>query len=408
MNMFKSEARDAIFSPPLHAMRGIAALVIFCCYMINRVKIAAYDGQYSDSVPFNIYAALTFFFVLSGFVLAISLARAEFTVESYVLFLTRRLFRIMPLMIVTVTIGGFYLLFVDPYMRLPALPSWAGPLTPLKFVSAYFGYSLKPNPPIWSIFIELVGCALLPFMIAAGRSKALIVSVGAALLLFGSLKFGLQNDWNMYMVNLFIGATILLWGRRFAEWMMGLNGKVFWLSVIILGAAFYLPRVFFVGDWHDPVFNLLEAATIAPLIALVFFHPERFSKLETPALVFLGSISFSLYLTHYIIIMLGANLMLAVVPQMADHPSMAAVAAACIAMITIMLPVCLAVAALAHRYIEQPGQELGRGFSLWLEQKRLFANALLIAPFGRRIQLRKVAIRNASGQTREQMARPRR
>jgi peptidoglycan/LPS O-acetylase OafA/YrhL len=360
MNIFRLEAIKARLSLPLHAMRGIAALIIFACHVTNRVKIASYGNDYRDSFPFNIYAAVTFFFVLSGFVLAISLAKTDLTLESYISFGVHRIFKIMPLMIVTVTIGGMYLLFIDPYMPLASLPDWYGPLTPLKFISAYVGYSLKPNPPIWTIFIELVGCALLPFMVATGSSKNMVIASSAALLLFGACNLGLHNDWNIYLIVIFVGVTILWWGRPFAERMMRLNTRIFWLLFAVLLAVFYMPRVVLNGDWHDPRFSLIETAAIAPLIAIAFFCPERFIWLEAFPFRFLGKISFSLYLTHWFFIMAGTNMLVMLLPSIADHAQPVTVAMISAVMLAIMLPLCLVIAALSYRYIEQPGQQTGR------------------------------------------------
>jgi peptidoglycan/LPS O-acetylase OafA/YrhL len=369
MNIFYKEAAVASFSLPLNALRGIAACIVVCQHITEQASQANYGGGYYDGPPFNGAAAVTLFFVLSGFVLGISLARKPLTAHNYLLFTLRRIFRIMPLMIVIVTIGGLYLLFVEPLMPVPSVPAEYGPLTPLKFLSAYVGYSMKPCTPIWSIYVELLGSALLPLMVATGRNRALTIILGIALLLFGSFYLGLQHDWNLFLIDFFVGVTVLWWGRPFAERMMRLNTALFWTLLAVLFAIFYLPVELFKTEVHDRFCNLIETAAIAPVIAIVFFCPQRFVGLAARPFRYLGDVSYSIYLTHWVTISIAINLVVFLMPSLTADPTAISVAAMSAAMIAVMLPICLAIAALSYRYIEQPGQAWGRLASAFLQRR---------------------------------------
>jgi peptidoglycan/LPS O-acetylase OafA/YrhL len=100
--------------------------------------------------------------VLSGLVLSLSLSRSAVDVLGYVRFGIRRIFRLLPLLWAAVAIGGFYLFQLDA--RMPMSFADLGPLDIPKFVSGFIGCSLKPGPPAWSIFVELVISLLLPAM----------------------------------------------------------------------------------------------------------------------------------------------------------------------------------------------------------------------------------------------------
>ena len=360
-NLFTTEAERMPFSVSLHGMRGIAAVVVLCGHIVERVY-----SPWGDDVPhidvFNGSAAVTFFYTLSGLVLGASLARKNEGLSGLIPYFTRRLFRLMPLMFVSVSVCGLYLLFVEPHVPSPWVPESYGTLTVGKFLAGYIGYSLKPNPPIWSIFVELVASILLPFMVMTGRGPVYIIVCGIALLGFGSFNLGMHHHWNFYMIDFFLGLTILWWGRAFADFMVRLDKRVFWCSLAALFGVFYLRGKIWHRVFGDPSFNLVEVAAITPLIAVAFFKPERFVWIETKAFRFLGDISFSLYLTHTLLIALAFNALVMPFPSIVQYPL-----ALSIGMIVIMLPICVYVAHLSFRFIETPGIRLGKWASSALE-----------------------------------------
>lgn len=350
MNLFAQEKSG--FFRSLHACRGLAALIVLFVHLQMRCADTLFSGR---TIPlFNGSAAVAFFFVLSGLVIGLSLARDELTLPAYLHYGVRRAFRIMPLMIVTVTVGGIYLMFIDPYMPVQALPPEYGDFTPAKFLSAYIGYSLKPNPPIWSIFVEIIGSVLLPLMVLTGRRKLFVIATGAALLAFACFDLGQQHHWNFFMINFFLGMTILWWGKDFVGRVKALDAPYFWLLCAALLALFYLPRMVFAFPLGDPRPNLIEVAAITPLIAILCYAPERFVVLTKPALQFLGDISFSLYLTHHIVLVLAINAIFMAIPDAQQQP------ARVIAVMALTIPFCLWLAALSYKYIEQPGIRAGK------------------------------------------------
>jgi peptidoglycan/LPS O-acetylase OafA/YrhL len=275
----------------------------------------------------------------------------------------------MPLMFVTVTIGGLYCIFVDPLMPVGAMTPGSGPLSPLKLVAGYIGFSMQPNQPIWSIYVELLGSMFLPVFVLAGRNRRTLIFTGAFLAFIGSFHLSLQHDWNIFMLDFFAGLSVLWWGRGFAERLLRQNIFVFWATLGVLFAVFYLPRELWNSEFHDPRRNFVETAAMAPFIAIAFFCPKRFCWLEACPFRFLGDVSFSLYLTHWILVTVAANLLLFLVPSVAMRPSVAALAMTATAMIAVTVPICLAIASLSYRFIEQPGQSLGRSFGVYLRNR---------------------------------------
>lgn len=366
MNVFQAEANKAYFSIPLHAMRGIAAMIVFILHVQTRVSndIAGIDLK----VPFNGGAAVSFFYVLSGLVIGISILRAGNTLSDQISYGIRRAFRILPLMLVTVTAGGAYLVYVDPYVTYKWLPDSYGDFSVGKFLAGYIGYSLKPNPPSWSIFVELVASAALPIMVMMGQSGGRVIAVGLLLLVFGCFNLGLQHHWNFYMINFFLGLSILAWGRGFGEKISKLSTVSFWSLTFGLLIFFYLPRLVFKSEYGNPVFNLIEVAGIIPFVAIVYFCPERFVFLKAKFFRFLGDISFSLYLTHFVVIASIFNLLAVWDPALTRDPVMM-----WLMMMGICIPVCLGIASLTYQFIELPGIEIGRAVASSIKSFQLRA-----------------------------------
>jgi peptidoglycan/LPS O-acetylase OafA/YrhL len=213
----------------------------------------------------------------------------------------------MPLLFVTVTIGGFYLLFIDDSMHFSLYDRAYGDFSMAKFLSAYVGYSLKPNQPIWSIYIEIIASLLIPLMILSGSKVRYILLSLVLLVGFSLINIDFQHRWNFYMISFYIGLTILIWGKGLAQMLSRLPGMLFWLLVVTLFTLFYLARLVTGAGYGDLWIVYWETITIAPLVAMIYYLPEKFSFLNKRAFIFLGDISYSLYLTHWILLVIALN-----------------------------------------------------------------------------------------------------
>lgn len=353
LNIFYKEACKSSFSTPLHAMRGVAAVIVLFHHVVQRVMLPFPNSNFYN--PFNGAAAVTFFFLLSGLVLGASVAKSELSAKLYVLYSVRRVFRILPLLFFTVLIGSLYLIFVDPHMLYPSQPPEWGPLTIPKFISSFIGYSKKPNPPIWSIFIEIVASGFLPFMVASGKNKLATFLTGLGLICFGAFNLNFHEHWNFYMINFFVGLSILGWGKYLALGLQKFSKRIFWFIFSVLFLLSYCFRILYHTDaYGHPDVNLFEVLTMSPLIAMVFYFPGRFVFLGRSAFKFLGDVSFSLYLTHWVIVVAICNGIMMLFPSVLNQPILTS-----FLVILITTPLCLYVSYLTFRYIERPGVEMG-------------------------------------------------
>ena len=348
MNLYTEEAKRQGFCVPLHALRGLAAIIVLFSHIQHRIT-EAFPSVFNMYI-FNGSAAVNFFYVLSGLVVGASLAKVGVSYSSTAIFFHRRVFRIMPLMFVTVTLGGLYLLFVDPYMKYVLITKEYGEFTLSKFVAAYIGYSMKPNPPIWSIFVELVGSILIPLMILAGNRAINVVLGLIGCVLLSLIPMAFHHHWNFYMVSFYLGLTILIWGKRFSACLESLPKSVFWLIVAVLFLAFYLARIFTNAGYGDLWIVYWETLCITPIVAIVYYMPERFSFLYAGVFRFLGDISFSLYLTHMLLLVVLLNAMVAIF----GNTGLAAILFCAFSVVLSLM-----VATISYREIEMKGMRLG-------------------------------------------------
>lgn len=351
MNIF-AHPQNAGFSVALHALRGIAAIIVFLSHILKTVRSEAVNAQHYPYF-FNGEAAVSFFFVLSGLVVGLSLAKRPLNSFNALTFYLHRAFRMLPLLWVTVTIGGLYVLFIEPHMHITYLPF--GDMSLVQFLSGYVGYSLKPNPPIWSIFVEIVASILLPFFLLTGRNLWMVALCFAALFALSLCNLGLQHHFNFYLINFYCGLSILWWGPRFATLIGRFNIYAFWSLIFGLFLAFYLPRALFKVEFGNPYANLIEYIAITPIVALIFYMPQRFRGLVSAPLKFLGDVSFSLYLTHNICIIIMINVFWHVSPQLFSQPPLLI-----LALTLTLLPLCLVIAHYSYKFIELKGIAAGK------------------------------------------------
>jgi peptidoglycan/LPS O-acetylase OafA/YrhL len=354
------------FSKPLHALRGIAALVVVFGHILE--PVGRLDPTYKSYGPlFNSAAAVTFFFVLSGLVLTLSISRTTLSLDSYSRYAIRRIFRLLPLLWVTVAIGGFWLSTFDA--RAPMSFAELGLLDIPKFIAGFIGYSLKPNPPSWSIFVELVISILLPLMWAVYSSPLrwllVLLTLGAS-----AVVVGFQHHWNFYLINFLAGMSILSWGSVAKK----VKAQTFWPCFTVIALTFYLIRPLYKWDtgqlYNDlfgfPWINLVEVLLVTPLVAAIYYNSERFSFLSRKIFVLLGETSFSIYLTHWIVIVLTTNVLLFLRPEFRLAPGVFWFVLAAL-VISITIPLSYA----SHRWIELPFMNFGKVLASRMVSRKL-------------------------------------
>ena len=169
----------------LDGLRGVAALTVVCFHLFE-----AYASSHLDQRINHGYLAVDFFFILSGFVVGYAYDDrwTKMTVRE---FLTRRLVRLQPMVVIGALIGAvmFYTQGC-PVWDVSAVPvamllvatlmnAFMIPATPGAEIRGV-GEMYPLNGPAWSLFFEYIGNVLYALFIRRLSTRALAVLVAAA------------------------------------------------------------------------------------------------------------------------------------------------------------------------------------------------------------------------------------
>jgi len=360
------------YIPQIDGLRFIAILVVVLWHISLRasryVDFLHANGSQVESLYLwfphgEIGVAL--FFMISGYVIAqpfMSRPAGQWRIGRFYL---RRLRRIYPPYFIALTICLVLIMASNFTVK------WPGPTTTESwFASALylhgilFDTSSRLNPPIWSNEVEIQFYALAPLLIfgymrlrdSTVRQTIGWLSVGA--LIIAASLFDLVHPFDprfryglLAHAYLFVAGVILADFARTqdASVRRRLFDGVFLFGLALLGlVGFYLTRVDSRpgGGWPDIVTN---AATLGAVVALYFgaMHGRVTARImSTPWITLIGTMCYSIYLVHVVVIEALAQL-LRRVPL--DNP-----AVIWPAYILILGPACLCVSGVFYTLVERP------------------------------------------------------
>ena len=252
-------------------LRGLAALMVTIFHLTGSTgisKTASVFGRYGS-------LGVQVFFVISGFVLPYSLYKSGYQLKNFFSFLIKRIIRIHPAYIVAILIG---IVLAVAAHRKPI--TWDGALLHLVFLNTSFGYN-DTSAVFWTLKIEfgfyiLVALLFSHFIASSYRSAILIIIILILVLLNVA---PLLIPWLT-----FFALGILIFNKQCCK----MNPVLFWGMAVIITIV------------NLKVHGL--AGTIAGCIAFLFIlfgKIEYFQKQTGQILLWLGMISYSLYLVHW-------------------------------------------------------------------------------------------------------------
>ena len=299
----------------LDGLRGVAALTVVCFHLFE-----AYDTSHLDQRINHGYLAVDFFFILSGFVVGYAYDDrwTKMTVRE---FLTRRLVRLQPMVVIGALIGAvmFYTQGC-PVWDVSAVPvamllvatlmnAFMIPATPGAEIRGV-GEMYPLNGPAWSLFFEYIGNVLYALFIRRLSTRALAVlvaSAGCGLAAFsvwgplGDICVGFsltgENIVGGSLRLLFAFPAGLLLSRVFRP--VRVRGA-FWIGSLAVVALASVPRI---GGsehlWMNGVYDALCAVVLFPLIVWIGASGKTTDRVTSRVCKFLGDISYPLYMVHY-------------------------------------------------------------------------------------------------------------
>ena len=353
----------------LQSLRGFAALVVLLRHCTNYY---IYPHKVWTERLLNAHAAVVLFFVLSGYVLSLSLNKERISGKSALRFYVRRIFRIYPALFAVCAFAFVALLFVHGRQSPPTVaPGWLDEIrdrdiSVAKTIAAFFGVGTSLPVPLWTLFVELVGSLLMPgivFVFARGRRAAFLLT---GFLLAFSLIYGQHTRlWvGEYLVDFALGASITMIAPVFL-WL-GATPSRARISALTSCAVLAFGRLLgpwdFTNHYHAPIPSTIEAFSAMCLIGTIVLGTTHFPILRHRLSIFLGDISYSLYLLHASVLVFVAGFGQEVfkIPLFTTNATLATLS---LAFFTLLITIPLAT--LSYRYIELPGIELGKRVLNW-------------------------------------------
>ncbi|WP_158827281.1 acyltransferase family protein [Mucilaginibacter lacusdianchii] len=293
----------------LDGLRGIAALAVVTFHFMEWV----YTDPSNNFIGHG-FLAVDFFFCLSGFVIGYAYDD-RLTQMGILEFFKSRIIRLHPLVVLGSVLGLLAFLF-DPFGGHPELYSTG------KIILAFFcsllmipypaiadrGFNLFSfNAPSWSLFWEYVANIVYAFILCRiGRRYLLILTILSAVAIC----------WVAYHSGNLLG---------------GWSGPTFWDGSARISYSFLAGLLIYRSNWI--IKNKLGFMGIAALLLLAFIMPSsKWNWLSEPLIVllyfpllialgagsaltsglkkvclFLGNLSYPLYMTHYAVLWMFGN-----------------------------------------------------------------------------------------------------
>jgi peptidoglycan/LPS O-acetylase OafA/YrhL len=321
--------------PPLRQLDALTSLRFFAAMMVlafHYASVGSGDAPFDGPASLG-YSGVTFFFMLSGFILAYNYRDADFADPAIRRrYFLARLARIVPVYLLSLLLAlpFFWRVLIDmPPSVLRNLFAAGAVLAPLGLQSWVPGAACALNCPSWSISTELFFYLLFPFAFPLVYRRPWHWGLSALLILIilwtlGGWLWAQLGGGRSIMQDLgpapgaTIAAQLLKYFPpiRVPEFLLGIVLFVFWeragsrlAGAGLLAACAMAVAALWLLRNQVPELALhdgLTAIAWAPLI--LFGATVHGGPLAAPALIFLGRISFSLYLTHVTVLSLMNSL----------------------------------------------------------------------------------------------------
>lgn len=270
--------------PELDGLRGLAAFAVVIFHYI-RVFPSWPEGVVKSAATYGAHG-VDIFFVISGFVIPYALYAKGYTLSRYWAFLAKRLIRLDPPYIAS---GLFVLAVLYAHAifygrRLDV--DTTGVLLHLGYLNAFFNHAWL-NPVYWTLAIEfqyylLIG---LTFGIISHRDKR--IRMPAFGILLGVACFTHAPNLIVRYLPLFLTGIALF---QFRAGITARSEAIVLVGICLIVALYYLSIT------HS----------LSGLFAVIAI--SRFKWLRRSVPQFLGTISYSLYLTHWTLGELAGNI----------------------------------------------------------------------------------------------------
>jgi peptidoglycan/LPS O-acetylase OafA/YrhL len=288
----------------LQSVRALAALVVAGCHSVN------FPNHFEDTrwarVAMNVLygpGAVFVFFIISGFVLALTLEKKPRTFGTYRHFIWKRITRLFPALIFSTCAYAVYqLCFYRFYAIGPNRPYEVGanPLSLEAFIKNALLLSHSLNGVTWSLQVEGMFALLVPIIyIVAGPSWKMNAVIFLVLLslyyIFPFARYDLRwpNTAFWYLFICQAGYLLALYRRQVLKACSRISEPLLYMALAVAVAVCITTPHF---GYHLDAYSLAAAVLVAIIISGRPTALIRF--LDWKPLLWLGTVSYSFYLFH--------------------------------------------------------------------------------------------------------------
>ena len=291
----------------------------FCSIM---VLLFHYPYEYMPDFLYNSFfirqswSFVDFFFVLSGFVISYNYSNI-YSKKSFFSFIVKRIIRLYPLLVYTTLVFFFFKVISDIFFT--ELVNYPKSITTytldtlntllLMNSTPFFGdlsVNLGMNFPSWSVSAEIIAYSLFGLTYLFFSSKKIIshfylILISILIYLFKENTFLADYSW------LFLRAVVGFNFGCIVNWLFKKNITVnsfceLFLPLLVLAFLFlfnvYDSKQFFLLDL------IVRPAFFGFVIFIILSTNNIFSKaLESKPMIFLGKLSYSIYLNHVLLLL---------------------------------------------------------------------------------------------------------
>jgi len=298
----------------LDSLRFIAAMFALTAHA-RELHEGLVPNSWADAAFFHRKSAVAFFFVLSGFVLHLSCRGLWPTVNSWMGFTIKRVFRLHPLYLASLLIALGILTLVPLDQSV-----WYKVDTPWRMAFDFDHSNLRQwvhhlllvtpgidpnflNPPIWTLAVEMKMALIFPWV--SWLMARLPISAGLLLTGLMMLRAPQIGNLTMPVIGLMPLFMIGAWGgehhQKIAAWLPSRFNwrKLLLLTVglVIYGYAAYLRQR---HDRDSEVLQFQAAGFGAILIMLAVINMPKLNRLLSGRWLMLGgALSYGIYVFHY-------------------------------------------------------------------------------------------------------------
>ncbi len=360
-----------MFNSKLESLRGIAALAVaishsLIVFSVDQNETIWLTRFYETSgiqsfitslllVLFNGGAAVTIFFVLSGYVLGLSLDKRPLKTAGVFSFYVRRIFRIYPAYLVSLLTIISSIYFFHTYIKFPNSSVWfnwwyMGELSLSNAANNLAMLETNLNPVAWTLRVELVMSFLFPFAYLINRKIGVKANLLVLTLMIIVSAFYSGNIYLRFGFVFYLGLLLPIIVEKLHSTATKTKYNI--LLAVSIFMLLYSRRIFVNHD----VFYAILVEGICSFLIIATVTDSKINNflsciLDLEIVRKLGQVSYSFYVYHFIILYWLAYCLFKFIPPEVTriYPLPLGIILA-----VVSVPLCFQVAKLSYQYVEQP------------------------------------------------------